>query len=765
LTSTDQQIFERAIASFQAGALDEAGRGFAEFLRRNPKHFAALNLYGILLTRMARYGEAEGVMRRAIAVDSRSDATFYNYGIILKALDRPQEAHEAFSKAIAINPSILESWNNRGTVLNDLKRYRDAIGDFEKAIALSPHYVEAHYNMGRSLAELGEFDRALVAYDAALKLRPDFSEALCNRGDALHVLRRFEEALASYARALTVRPNYAEALSNRGNTLSELKRYDEALASYERSLAVRPDHADTLYNHGVMFFALKRYDEALASFDRALAVRPNDANTLYNQGVLFFTRKQYHEALVNYERALAIKPDIKLLPGRRLHTKMFICDWSEFDSECTHLIADIRGGRPAATPFDFLSIPSSASDQQKCAESYVGQEFPASTRRPWQGERYAHDRIRVAYVSADFREHPVAHLLAGLFEQHDRARFETIAISFGPNDGSEMRARLQGIFDRFIDVCDKTDADAERLLRELEIDIAIDLMGFTTECRPGILVHRPAPIQVNYLGFAGTMGAGHIDYIIGDRCVIPEHQQPQFSEHVVYLPDTYFPYDSKQQVSQYAPTRAEQGLPETGFVFCAFNNTYKLTPQLFDIWMRLLRAMEGSVLWLSQANDTAVRNLRREAEVRGVDASRLRFAPRVAQLEEHLARLRLADVFLDTLPYNAHTTASDALWAGLPVLTCRGETFAGRVAASLLNAVGLPELVTDNLADYEALALKLAREPAVLAEIKAKLARNRGSYPLFDTARFTRHIEAAYTTMWEIWQRGEAPKSFSVDLL
>jgi predicted O-linked N-acetylglucosamine transferase (SPINDLY family) len=393
----------------------------------------------------------------------------------------------------------------------------------------------------------------------------------------------------------------------------------------------------------------------------------------------------------------------------------------------------------------------------------VREETPTSAESIWRGERYAHDRIRVAYVSADFRDHAVAHLLTGLFEHHDRVRFETIAIALGPDDRSEMRVRLQDAFERFVDVRGKTDLDVARLMRELEVDIAIDLTGHTSNARPALLSHRPAPIQVNYLGYSGTMGADHIDYIIGDRFIIPEHQQPQFSERVVYLPDTYFAYDSKQRISHNAPTRAEQGLPETGFVFCAFNGTFKLTPHVFDVWMRLLHAVEGSVLWLSQANIAAVRNLRRESETCGIDAARLIFAPRLERMEDHLARHRLGDLFLDTLPYNAHTTASDALWAGLPVLTCRGDTFAGRVAASLLNAVGLPELVTDNLADYEALALRLARDPILLGQIKAKLARNRDTYPLFDTARFARHIEAAYTTMWEIWQRGEPPNTFSVE--
>jgi predicted O-linked N-acetylglucosamine transferase (SPINDLY family) len=325
-----------------------------------------------------------------------------------------------------------------------------------------------------------------------------------------------------------------------------------------------------------------------------------------------------------------------------------------------------------------------------------------------------------------------------------------------------MRARLQGAFERFIDVQSKSDQDVVSLMRKLEIDIAVDLVGFTSGSRPAILASRPAPIQVNYLGYAGTIAADHIDYIIADRFIIPEDQQQHYSEQVVYLPDTYMGNDSKRRIAAQAPSRAELGLPATGFVFCSFNNSYKITPHIFAIWMRLLREVDSSVLWLPATDASAIVNLRREAQARGVDPERLVFSSRVERNEDHLARHRLADLFLDTLPYNAHTTASDALWAGLPVLTCQGETFAGRVAASLLQAVGLPELVTTNLADYEALALKLAREPALLAAIKAKLARNRETTPLFNTERFTRHIESAYTTMWERWQRGEPPRSFSV---
>ena len=408
-------------------------------------------------------------------------------------------------------------------------------------------------------------------------------------------------------------------------------------------------------------------------------------------------------------------------------------------------------GKPAVNPFEFLAL-SPIRKTRSNAPAWVADKYPASTVPLWRGERYAHEKIRIAYLSADFRDHAVAQSLAGVFEYHDRARFEIVGVSWGADDASEMRARLKQAFDRFINVEREGDSQVARLLRDMEIDIAVDLMGFTAECRTGILAARAAPIQVNYLGFPGTMNAPYMDYLVADRMVIPQGERRHYGETIIYLPDTYLPLDSKRRIGE-APSRSEAGLPETGFVFASFNNSYKFSPALFDIWMRLLKRVEKSVLWLSAVNPAAARNLAREAQNRGLDANRLIFAPFVPRAEDHLARLGLADLFLDTLPYNAHATAADALLAGLPVLTCKGSTFAGRVAASLLHAAGLPELVTESPDAYETLALKLAGEPAMLAKLKAKLAANRDTHPLFDTARFTRHLEAAYLQMWERHQR------------
>jgi len=439
-----------------------------------------------------------------------------------------------------------------------------------------------------------------------------------------------------------------------------------------------------------------------------------------------------------------------------------MCDWSDFAGSCAQLLGAVDQGRAAALPFQLLATPASPEQQLLVARLYAARKFGAARTPLWRGERYAHRRIRVAYLSADLRDHPITALTAGLFERHDRTRFETVAISFKSDSHNQVRARLSALFDRFIDASRMSDLGVARLVRELEIDIAVDLNGHTEGSRPNVFAWRPAPVQVNYLGYAATLGAPAWDYIVADRFVIAESEHGHYDEKVVYLPGSFMVNDSGRNISARTPSRAEAGLPENGFVFCCFNNSFKITPDVFDVWMRLLGGVAGSVLWLSASNATAVVNLRREAERRGVAPDRLIFAPRVPLNEDHLARLRLADLFVDTLYYNAHATAADALWAGVPVLTCPGATFASRVAGSLLGAVGLPELVTNSLEGYEALALRLARDPVCLAALRQQLARNRDLAPLFDTDRFTRNIEAAYTTMCERAERGESPRSFAV---
>ena len=648
-------------------------------------------------------------------------------GTIAARRQRFEEAERLLSQALAVNKESAEAYSNYGSVQRARGQLADALASYDRALAIKPAFIEALNNRGGVLKDLGRFDQALASYDAALALKPDFAIVHFNRGAVLSALKRHQEALASYDRALALNGVFAEALNNRGATLASLKRHEEAVASYGRALALKPGFADALQNRGAALLHLGRHEAASEDL----------------------------------ERALRLNPDLPYARGTLLHSRMHSCDWRGYEQESKRVIGDVRGGNRAIEPFMFLAISDSPEDQLHCARTWVRDQCPPFASAVWTAGRYRHDRIRLAYVSSDFRAHPLGHLMVALFEQHDRKRFETIAVSLGHDDHSPMRARLKGAFDRFIDVQRQSDHDVVKLMREMEVDIAVDRNGFTTGARPGIFAMRAAPIQVSYLAYPGTMGADFIDYLIADEVVIPREQQACYTENVVYLPDSYQVNDSARRIAERTPTRKEVRLPERGFVFCSFNSSYKITPQLFDVWMSLLRQVDRSVLWLLDGTATMRRNLWREAAARGIDPQRLVFAPRIA-VEDHLARHRLADLFLDTLPCNAHTTASDALWAGLPVLTCVGTTFAGRVAASLLRAIGLPELITTSLDEYKALALRLATEPRRLGELKQALARNRGVRPLFDTDRFRRQIEAAYVEMWERHQREESPASFAV---
>jgi protein O-GlcNAc transferase len=769
--------------------------GFAKpFFAPKPQHVESHNLLGHLLGRLGRNAQAVASFDRALAVAPDSIEAWYGHGMTLVAMNRPQQAIKSFERVIAAKPDFTQVQLLRARLLMELGRHDAALQAVDQFIAKVPNSAEAWFGRSNVLFSVARYDEALSAAERALALKPDFAEAWQARGNALDELKRHDEALAAYDKALGLYPHFPAAWHGRGNALSALKRNDEALAAYERALAFAPDLTEAWLGRGLVLNALGRYPEALSAFDRvgslvtdrvevhigrgaafhglnrheealaayktALTLQPDLAEILADCGRIYTQLGQLDKALNAYDRALALNEDVKYAKGDRLYVKLQLSDWTKLDAEISAVIASVRTLQTPTAPLEFLAVSSSPEDQLQATKRCIANltSLPAV----WRGEIYAHDRIRVGYFSADFRDHPVAQLTAGMFEAHDKSRFETIALSLGPDDGSDLRRRIKSAFDDFADVRNLSDGDLAALIRRREIDILVDLTGFTHGGRFGVLARRVAPIQVNFPGYPGTMGADCVDYIIADPTVINQEHFRFYSERVVWLPDSYQANDDKNPISEHVPSRSECGLPETGFVFCCFNNTYKINPQIFDVWMRLLAATANSVLWLLGTNPTAAQNLRREAGRRGIAADRLIFAPRIA-VADHLARHRQADLFLDTLPYNAHTTATDALRTGLPLVTCLGDTFAGRVAASVLRAIGLPELITTSLDEYEALALRLAGDRALLAIITAKLAQNRKTYPLFDTARFTRHVESAYTTMWRRYQSGAPPVAFAVE--
>ena len=542
-------------------------------------------------------------------------------------------------------------------------------------------------------------------------------------------------------------PGDSETWSNKGNTLHELKRFDEAIAHYDQALALKPDYAEGWSNKGITLHELKRFDEAIAHYDKALSLKPGLAEGWSNKGNALHELKRFDEAIAHYDKALSLKPNIDWVSGDLLHTKMKICSWSSLSGDLEGITKRVLANEKVSTPFALLALNDDALLHKRSAEIYAQTKYPFKPALGPISRRPKNKKIRMGYFSADFRNHPVSFLTAELFELHDKNRFEITAFSFGADDKSLIRLRLSQAFNQFIDVRQKSDKEIAQLARELEIDIAVDLGGHTKDSRTGIFSYRAAPIQASYIGYLGTMGVEYYDYLLADEIIIPKDSQQFYSEKITYLA-SYQSNDRKRIISNRVFTRQELGLPEKGFVFCCFNNNYKILPATFDGWMRILKAVESSVLFLYSENKWAEENLKKEAKARGIDSSRLVFGRQIP-MEEYLARYRVCNLFLDTIPYNAGTTASDALWTGLPVLTLIGQSFASRVAASLLKAIGLPELITNSQEEYEALAIELAISPKKLAEIKLKLANNRMTTPLFDTPLFTKNLEAAYIKMYE----------------
>jgi predicted O-linked N-acetylglucosamine transferase (SPINDLY family) len=582
-------------------------------------------------------------------------------------------------------------------------------------------------------------------------------------GETKARLRQFQRTYRKAVKETNANPsNNSEAWATMGDSLLGLKRYRPAIASYDRAITISPDNR-SLWLKRMTTVSKLRKATGRADFQDSPDVDLDTANGWAVRAGFLSVHSRFADAAAASERAIRLDP--AHVPAARMGIKarLNLCDWSQYDADRQRAAESSRTAAMVVSPLSLKLLVDSEEASLSLARRWGNAK---QTNKPlYRGEPYRHDKLRVAYLSTDFRSHPVGYAIVAPLEHHDRSRLEVTAISMGPDDDSHIRRRIRAAVDRFVDIRAMDDAYVAAMLRDLEIDIAVDLNGYTGARRPGILAARPAPIQVNYLGFPGTTAAPFIDYIIADPVVIPEENRIFYSEKVAYLPHAYLPYDPKRKIAEKPPSRKEQGLPESGFVFACFNRLDKVTPDIFDIWMRLLQAVEGSVLWMPQGDPVAVANLRRAAQTRGVAPKRIVFARYEKQPEDYLARQRLADLFLDTQPYNAHSTGCDALWVGLPILTCLGKAFPARVAASLLYTIGLPELVTTSLSKYEERALMLARSPQQLAAIRQRLARNRDIAPLFDTQGFTRNLEAVYATMRERQRAGLPPESFSIAAL
>lgn len=735
--------FQAAFSQHQQGNLNQAILGYQVILKQDPYHFDALHMLAVVYLESGNIKEAIALFEAAVKVNAEVAAVYVNWGNALQLCGHVTEALVQYEKALSLDTSSVRTLFNYASAFKEIKNYQLACDYYQKVLEINPDDSEAWLHQGQCWVELGVEQKAIVCYQRALEIVPGYYDALFSYGVVLQKQKQFEQAQQVYLQALNKVPEDFKAWVNYGTVLKELKQYQESLKCFQKALEIQPEHVEVKVNCGRILRELKQDEKAKEMYLKALEQDENCVEALSQLGILMQDSGQIDRAIFYFTRVLELKPEEDFLLGALVYSKMKICDWFHFGEYITNLERSIKEEKVVATPGHMLALSGDAALHYQVAKIYANKQKVSEIKEP---VRYEHSRIRLAYFSADVHNHATMHLMSDLFELHNRIHFEIYVFSYGTDYQDEMRLKVMDMADHFFDVREKSDEEIVRLVRECEIDIAVDLKGYTQEARPGIFARRVAAAQVNYLGYPGTLGADYMDYIIADPVVIPSNYQKYYQEKVVYLPYSYQVNSVRRNVSLKNYTRAELGLPAHGFVFCCFNNNYKITPFLFECWMRLLHKVPGSVLWLLEDNPFASENLRKVAVVCGVDVNRLIFAPRL-EMREHLARQACADLFLDTVPCNAHTTASDALWMGLPVLTCMMENFASRVAASLLCAIGLPELVTHSLEAYENLAVVLAQDPQKIGWIKEKLIMHRRSLPLFDTFRYVHFLENAYKQM------------------
>ena len=755
-----QQQLISLFEHYQNGRHSDAEKLALALTKEFPNHQFGWKVLGAVLKQTGRVGDSLTAAQKSVQLAPQDAEAHNNLGNTLNELGRLDEALASYNRAIALKPDFVEAHFSCGITLNELDRLDEALASYNQAIALKPDYAEAHLSLGITLNKLGKLSEALASYNQAITLRPDYAEAYNNMGNALKDNGKLEEAIEAYNKALSCKPDNAEAYYNMGNTLKDQGKPEEAIASYNKALLLKPDYADAFNNMGG---ALKDHDklqEAIAAYQKALSLNPDYAEAHHNMGNALTEQGKLDEAIEAYNKALVIKSDYEGARVSKLFQEAHICKWDGIAKDIERL-PRLGTIKEYVAPFAMLALEDAPKRHRIRSEKYAAAKYPQKSMSTWAKPLQKPERLRIGYFSADFHDFPGMYLMAGLLEKHDRTKFEISAFSYGPDIDDQMRKRIVKAVDHFIDIRTADVNTVVDLARQQNIDIAVHRNGYTKNNRTELFASGLAPIQINYLGYPGTLGTDYIDYIVADPFVVPDDMRQHYSEQIMYLPNTYQPNDDKRTISDKVITRNDMGLPDRAFVFCCFNNNYKISLSEFDIWMRLLSKVEGSVLWLLKSNKWAEQNLKQQAEAMGVSAERIIFAERLPQAE-HLARHRLADLFLDTFNYNAHTTASDALWAGLPVVTKAGQGFAARVAGSLLNAVGLPELVTTTEQDYEELVLRLATNPTKLAAVKETLAANRLTQPLFNTELYTKHLENGYQQAYQCYFDKKLPQTITV---
>jgi protein O-GlcNAc transferase len=810
MTMNLHEELKMGVQHHQANQLGRAQEIYAEILKIHPRHPEALHLLGLIAYQTGQSGKAIDLIGQAIQIAPDSPVYYNNLanaysrenkldkalecyenavklkpdypealfgmGNVCQTLEDYQKAIECYRRALDIKPNFHQACNNMGVAFFETGNFKEASRCYQKAIQIQPDYYEAYTNLGNTYKAQGQFRTANDWYYKAMEINSDCAEAYANLGFSLHQMGRVNDALASYQKALKINPNYGEVYNDLGTLYRELSRPEQALACFKKSAELKPQNPEVYNNIGIVYKERGRYQEAIASYQKALQLDPDFTESHYNLGNAFGKCGNPEDAIAAYRKAIQLRPDHAFAFNMLVRQLQQLCAWTELEMPVTELVALnqknlTKGLRAAEMPFLTFSLTDDTAYNYEVAKSWsdeVSARIQDSDVFFGKSDLFAagrrdreKSRITIGYLSADFQNHATVHLMGSLFGYHDHRKFKINAYSYGKNDHSHYRSKIEQDCDQFADIFDLSDFEAAHKINSDGVDILVDLKGHTDASRLGISAYRPAPVQVTWLGFPGTTGAEFLDYIITDKITSPSEHASYFTEHFAYMPHTYQVNDCHQKIAPDEFSRQEFGLPQDGFVFCSFNEPYKIEPVLFNVWIRVLQQVPSSVLWLIRKGRHVEERLKKEAEGRGVARQRLVFADKLPK-DKHLARYKLADLCLDTRLVNGHTTTSDALWAGVPVVTLLGNHFASRVSASLLTAVGLPELVTKTLSDYERLAVHLAVNGDYLEKIKNKLAENRKHAPLFDTVKFTENLEKAYKKMWQIYESGEKPRQIEV---
>ncbi|HEU0290591.1 MAG TPA: tetratricopeptide repeat protein [Burkholderiales bacterium] len=740
------------------GRFTEAENAMRTAAERAPSDSDVHVNLGNVLAAQGRAEEALASFRRGLALRPDNIDAQYNIGTLLKGLGRNEEAVTAYNSVLKLDPGNPDTLNNLGTVHEQLGRVDEAAECYRKALARDPRHVHARNNLGNALRLQGKLAEAGENCEMALAISPDFVDAVINLGTVRVDQGRLRDAQSLYERALTIDPrNTADAHRNLGTLFRSEGRNKEAIASYRRAIEAAPGQAAVHVDLGNALRDGGEFESAVTAFQRAIEIDPQLANAHFNLAETLKVLGRFDEAIFTYERTLAIRPDDTQALNGLIHVRQHMCDWNGLDALWERLRRAVNGKSGSeVSPFSILSMPTTAAEQLACTTAWARKHVePFAAARSSLGfdlsKPHAEDRpkLRIGYLSWGFHKHATSYWAAEVLELHDRSRHEIFCYGYGPDDRSEIRARIRNGCDRFVDIAGETHMAAARRIHDDGVDVLVDLTGYTLGARTQIAALRPAPVQVSWF-YPGTMGSSSMDYFIADPYVVPPELERYFAEKIVRLPDCYMSTDRRREVSNRVPTREACGLPSEGIVFCCFNQAYKILPDVFALWMRILRAVPGSVLWLAEANRWQIESLRREAVASGVAGERLLFAAR-QPLADYMIQYRLADLAIDTFPYTSHTTAADALWMGCPLVTCTGETFASRVAGSVLINAGMRELIVDNFDDYERKVVELAATPGRLQELRRRLQETRDSCPLFDTPRFVKNLERAYQGMFDAY--------------